>query len=311
MTKAPHPSELVAPMDYEAMAPRSLTQPHPVNALPGAVSYLNIAYATVIGWRPLLLDLHLPAAGPGPYPVVVYAHGGGWPGGIKAMGPWHSLPARGIAVASVAYRLSGEARFPDPVEDLRAAIRWVRAHAQQYLLDADRVAGWGSSAGAFLMALAGVLGDEPLGRPVGTHEEVSAGLSAVVDHYGVADPSRLREDAYDNSEQEMDAFDGVVRQFLGFDPRDPGSAEPSLDPLAVAARRGAGPPFLIMHGDRDRRVGLGQSRRLHDGLTALGISSQLTVIPGADHGAPQFFAPDTVETVTAFLHRTWRAVDPR
>ena len=136
-----HPSELITAMDYTALAPASLAEPRTVRALPGTRSYLNLAYATVIGWRPLRLDLHVPDGGPGPHPVVVYAHGGSFLGGIPAIGPWHSLPGRGIAVASVAYRLAGEARFPDPIEDIRAAIRWVRASADRFGLDRNRVAG--------------------------------------------------------------------------------------------------------------------------------------------------------------------------
>src|SRR6201999_141620 len=82
-----HPSELLPPQDYAAMAPRALTEPHAVAALPGALSHLNLAYATMIGWRPLRLDLHVPAGSPGPHPVVVYAHGGSFVGGIPALGP--------------------------------------------------------------------------------------------------------------------------------------------------------------------------------------------------------------------------------
>ncbi|GAA5040787.1 acetyl esterase/lipase [Thermocatellispora tengchongensis] len=306
-----HPSELLAPMDYAALAPRALTEPPPVSVLPGARSHLNVPYATVIGWRPLQLDLHLPDAGEGPFPVVVYAHGGSFLGGIKALGCWYDLPARGIAVASVAYRLAGEVRFPDPVEDLRAAIRWLRAHAGRYGLDPGRVAGWGGSAGAYLMMMAALTWDEPLGRVVGEHTGESAALSAVVDHYGVADLARIREDASGGPEEEILAAERILRHFLGFDPR----AEPDLwagaDPVRRAerlvARHGGGPPFLIMHGDADRRVGLAQSRRLHAGLTAAGIDAELVVLPGADHAGPEFAAPESVDRVVDFLWRTWRA----
>ncbi|ROS44554.1 alpha/beta hydrolase [Amycolatopsis thermoflava] len=122
-----------------------LARPHPVRVLDGAVSYLDIRYATVTGWRPLTLDLHLPLDAGGPLPVVVYAHGGGFVGGSKEMGPWATLPACGIAVASVGYRLAGEVAHPGPVEDVLAAIRWVRVRGGEYGLDPGRVAGWGSS----------------------------------------------------------------------------------------------------------------------------------------------------------------------
>jgi acetyl esterase/lipase len=304
--KIPHPSELVAPIDYTTLAPAALTAPHAVAALPGARSHLGIAYATAIGWRPLRLDLHVPDRGSGPFPVVVYAHGGSFVGGIPAMGPWHTLPAHGIAVASVGYRLAGEVHFPDPVEDVRAAIRWVRAHATAFGLDAARVAGWGSSAGAYLMTMAGLAGDEPLGRAVGDDLDQPSALTAVVDHYGGSDLSRVREDALPGStEEQLTGIENVVRRFLGFDPhREPARAA-AADPTALASRRRGGPPFLIMHGDADRRVGPGQSRRLHDALTAAGVRSELVVVAGADHAAPEFAAPDAVRRVLGFLQDTW------
>ncbi|RDD84031.1 alpha/beta hydrolase [Streptomyces parvulus] len=305
-TPTPHPSDLMAPMDYDAMAPRSLTEPQAVTGVPGATSHLNITYATVVGWRPLLLDLHVPSSGPGPYPVVVYAHGGGFLGGVKAIGPWHSLPARGIAVASVSYRLSGEVSFPEPVEDVRAAVRWVRANARQYFLDPDRIAGWGSSAGAYLMTMAALSGDEALGRPVGTHQEVSAELSAVVDHHGPADLSQICDDAFENSEEEVAATRSIVRQFLGFDPDAEPERAAATDPVALAARRGQGPPFLIMHGDSDHRVGWEQSARLYEGLAKAGIAAELITVRDADHAAPEFTSREHVVDVLSFLRRTWR-----
>ncbi|GAA2331821.1 alpha/beta hydrolase [Streptomyces cuspidosporus] len=310
MTAPAHPSELVAPMDYAALAPPSLTTPVCVAAMPGARSYLNIPYATMIGWRPLLLDLHLPAGGTGPFPVVVYAHGGSFVGGIKAMGPWHDLPAHGIAVASVGYRLSGEVHFPEPVEDIRAAVRWIRVNAGHYDLDATRVSGWGSSAGGYLITMAGLAGDSPLGRPVGDPAAASSRLSAVIDHYGVADPTRLGQDAFDNTEAEVRAIEAIARQFLGFDPAEEPARAAAADPLALADRVTDPPPFLILHGDDDHRVGLAQSRRLHDGLTARGHDARLVVVPGADHAAPDFTTPERLTEAVEFLHHTWNRSRP-
>jgi acetyl esterase/lipase len=316
MTELPHPSQLAPPTDFTAMAPAALTEPRPADLLPGARSLLNIPYATMIGWRPLLLDLHLPAApGPGPTPVVVYAHGGSWVGGIKAMGPWHDLPARGIAVASVSYRLAGEVAFPEPVEDIRAAVRWVRTHADRYGLDPARVAGWGSSAGGYLVTMAALAGDTPLGREVvetGRLDGVSSRLTAVVDHYGVADPTRLAADALEPTGPLTTAITAVARQFLGHDPAAEPDRAAAADPLAQADRGSGHPPFLIMHGDADRRVGLNQSRRLHDGLRARGIGSELVVVPGADHAAAEFSGRERVEQAVAFLRRAWSAAaEPR
>lgn len=276
--------------------PQEIVDPPAVSVLDSARSHLNLPYATVSGWRPLRLDLHLPAAGTGPFPVVVYAHGGSFVGGVPALGPWHTLPAQGIAVASVAYRLAGEAPFPAPVEDIRAAIRWVRASAARLRLDPDRIAGWGSSAGGYLMTMATLAGNKALGHEVGELLDVPSTVSAVVDHYGVADFTHLVADAIDPNQAAQ--IEAVTRQFLG------GAAGPEIDPVALARDRG-GPPFLIMHGDADHRVGLGQSVRLQAGLVAAGVPAELVVVPGADHAAVEFTGPELVAVAVRFLRDHW------
>lgn len=120
----------------------------------------GVKYATPDGFRPLLLDLHLPAAHPagGPVPVIVFLHGGGWRTGSRArfgpafeawqVSPFDRLAAAGFAVASIDYRLSAEAVFPAQLQDGKAALRWVREHAEALELDAERVVLWGESVAA-------------------------------------------------------------------------------------------------------------------------------------------------------------------
>ncbi|WP_159922887.1 alpha/beta hydrolase [Rhodococcus sp. WAY2] len=302
---AQHITDLVPPVDYRQFAPPALVEPRPCDVLPGAVSYLDLPFASDAGWRPLRLDLHVPT-GTEVAPVVVYAHAGSFLAGIKEMGPWHSLPGQGIAVASVEYRLSGEAQFPEPIEDIRAAVRWVRAHSHQFNLDAGKVAGWGSSAGAYLMLMAALDGPSPVGRPMGEHLDESAQLSAVVDHYGVTDLAALRADAHADPAVSVDDFDEVIRRFLGDEHRcsDAASSIPGL------VRQGARlPPLLIMHGDDDRRVGIGQSRRLHEAVSDSGGRSEMVVVPGADHGDAVFAHDPLVSDVVRFLERVWTGTE--
>src|SRR5204863_9190461 len=119
----------------------------------------------VPGYRPLELDLYLPRED-GPVPVIVHVHGGGWRRGsrrhpLPVLGAdfYDRLAAQGFAVAAIDYRLSGEARFPAPLEDVRTAIGWVGDHGASYGLDAGQVFGWGDSAGGHLALLAGLTGD--------------------------------------------------------------------------------------------------------------------------------------------------------
>ena len=113
----------------------------------------DIRYGDVPGYRPLELDLYLPGTGE-PAPVIVHVHGGGWRRGsrrepLRALGEdfYDTLAAQGFAVAAVDYRLSAEARFPAPLEDVTGAVGWVRDNAARYGLDDGRVFLWGDSAG--------------------------------------------------------------------------------------------------------------------------------------------------------------------
>jgi acetyl esterase/lipase len=157
--------------------------------MPGDLRIIDgIEYASVLGYRPLLLDLYLPPAGLSPAgsgssgsgssgsdpaaprpAVVLFLHGGGWGLGTRkdvgpAFGSWRPsfferLALAGFAVASADYRLSGEARFPAQLHDAKAAVRWLRRHAGHYGLDSDRIVAWGASAGGHLAALVGLTGD--------------------------------------------------------------------------------------------------------------------------------------------------------
>ncbi|TDC76233.1 alpha/beta hydrolase [Actinomadura sp. 7K507] len=258
------------------------------------------------GWRPLRADVHVPAGGDGPFPVVVYAHGGAFVGGVKEMGPWGSLPGRGIAVVSVEYRLAGEARYPEPVEDIVTAIRWVRARAGDYHLDSGRVAGWGSSAGGYLMARAAVSGGETGGRPLPELAGYGADLSAVVLHYTAGDMSGVVAAA--KADPALRDRVGPSIELIygrGLDSEDlPAIVEHGsvLRAVAVAQRL---PAFLLAHGDADRTVPVEQSIRLRDAVQARGGHCDLTVVPGQDHAAPVFAEPRIVDPTIEFLYAAW------
>src|SRR5262245_39122988 len=119
----------------------------------------DLVYTSPNG-QPQLLDLYLPVDRLGLLPVIIWLHGGGWRHGDRRLCPNLSryFAERGFAMASIDYRLSGEATFPAQVHDVKAAIRWIRAHAEVYGLDSQRLGLWGSSAGAHLGALVALTG---------------------------------------------------------------------------------------------------------------------------------------------------------
>ena len=113
------------------------------------------------GGRELRLDLYRPSGGSGPYPAVVFIHGGGWRSGQRGQLSRQAmyLATRGYVCACIEYRLSGEASFPAAIEDCKCAVRWMRAvGTKNYRVDPERIAVSGSSAGGHLALLTGASG---------------------------------------------------------------------------------------------------------------------------------------------------------
>jgi acetyl esterase/lipase len=263
----------------------------------GVATWRAVEYAVVPGYRPLLLDLHRPDTAE-TVPLVLFLHGGGWRVGSRgAVGPafadWDPSPfaqlvQAGFAVASVDYRLSGEARFPAQLDDVTAALAWLRAHAAELGLDTGRTAVWGESAGGHLAALLGL---------------TVPGVRAVADWYGPADLAALPADAAATGIAVTDpgAPDSRETLLLGAPPQ----AAPELARAASpAARVHAGAPsFLLVHGTADRFVPSRQSERLAEALAAAGTPADLHLLEGADHMwlGPPGHARTAFDLTLAFL----------
>ncbi len=240
----------------------------------------DLVYARV-GRRELHLDLYLPEKAKRPLPVVCWVHGGGWKSGSKeGGGPAVALVARGYAVASIEYRLSGEAKFPAAVADCKAAIRWLRANADKYGLDPKRFGAWGSSAGGHLVALLGTAGDDvKLFDLHKEHLDQSAEVQAVCDWFGPTDflrmndfPSRIDHLAPDSPES----------QFIGGPVLENRDKCRQASPLTYVTPDD--PPFLIMHGDKDNVVPYNQSELLYEALKKAGVEVTLYCVKGGGHG---------------------------
>lgn len=209
------------------------------------------------------MDIYYPTAG-GPWPVLMFIHGGGWSEGDKAPLPLIPLDS-GMLVVSINYRMYPSYRFPAMIEDVKTAIRWLRAHAAECNLDPQRIALIGHSAGGHLAALAGLAG-ENAGWDGGLWAQFSSQVQAVVDMSGPCDlagdyPANVRELI-------MNVFD--ANQLSGASP-------------TTYARPDA-PPFLIVHGESDDIVPVEHARILHRALTAAGASAQLLILSNAGHG---------------------------
>ncbi|MCS7032436.1 MAG: alpha/beta hydrolase, partial [Phycisphaerae bacterium] len=181
---------LVAVVMFVSTACAQLTQP----ALPPGTRLLEDLSYVPEGHPRQKLDLYLPPKPETPLPVVVWIHGGGWSSGSKDNPPAVRLTSQGYAVASINYRLTDSATFPAQIHDAKAAIRWLRAHADHYGLDPARIGVWGASAGGQLALLLGVGADVPeLEGTLGEHRDQSSRVACVVDYFGTVEFRKPKE----------------------------------------------------------------------------------------------------------------------
>ena len=246
--------------------------------------------------KPLLLDLYLPIGAEEPVPVIVWLHGGGWRIGDRKLGPdlRARFAERGYAMASIEYRLSGEAIFPAQIHDVKAAIRWLRSVANEYGLDSEHFGLWGSSAGGHLAALAGTTGSGRLeGLELGNWEYLSD-VQAVVDGYGPTDflqmeeqsplvttPSADPESIHLNSVQGYNNLESPESQLLGAPIQTVPHLVREANPITYIDENV--PPFLILHGLSDTAVPVHQSELLYQALIEQGNEATLCLIKGLGH----------------------------
>jgi acetyl esterase/lipase len=274
-------------------------------AIMPAESLRDIEY-TRAGNKSLRLDLYLPE-GSGPFPVIVWVHGGGWTSGDKQLdsdSPPLRQTARGYAVASVNYRLSQEAKFPAQIQDCKTAVRWLRAHAAEHNLDPTRIAAWGSSAGGHLAALMGTSTGASELEGDGGNPDQSSRVQAVVDWFGPADLLRMNADSLGFPCNLIDHNSAFSPESLLIGCAVQTCAEKAGRASPIAYASADDPPFLIMHGLEDCLVGPKQSQRLQDALRAAGVQSRLKFIEGAGHGGSEFEAAENQKLVDDFFDQS-------
>lgn len=271
-----------------------------VGTLPGAEPaeppQRDVTFATVDGHE-LKLDLFLPEGVERP-PLVVFIHGGGWRNNSYKTCHTRWLTEYGFAVASISYRLTDKATFPAQIHDCKAAVRWLRAHADEYGYSAERIGVAGTSAGGHLALLLGVTGDDAAQEgSVGGNLDRSSRVQAVVDYYGPSD-FLLRSQ---NQPSKTEKPDSPVRLLLG---------KPASEAVELARQASPAfhvtkddPPLLIIHGEQDKTVNLDQSERMVAEYQRAGLEVALEVVPEAGHGGQACFTPQYREQVATFFER--------
>ena len=214
---------------------------------------LDIPYADSDNPRQRL-DLYLPKnPNSNKLPVIVFFHGGGWMKGDKSKEAGRLMPflrTGQYAGVSADYRLSGEAQWPAQIHDCKAAIRWLRANASKYGLDADHIGVWGISAGAHLVLMLGVSGDVPeLEGEIGPYKGVSSKVAAVENFFGVADLlAIIGQPGHIDSTRSDDPVAKLIGGGLHENPEKAKAASP------ITYVTANDPPVLTVHGTKDRTV---------------------------------------------------------
>jgi acetyl esterase/lipase len=267
---------------------RYLPPNDPMKRDDGALHYSGLTYAVAFGYRPLQLDLWVPA-GEGPAPLVVWVHGGGFMFGDRRILPetfrpnqvFDALLDAGLAVASIDYRHALEAPFPAQLQDAKAAVRYLREFADDLGISTERVGAIGESAGGHIVASLGLSAHRA--DLEGTHGVVGppSAVDVVVDWYGVADlPAMPRRTPPPHvaaklpQELLVAPEDQLTR---GLEGQALADASPITHVTADA------PPFLLVHGTADWLVPYAQSEALHAALTAAGVEARLVPVEGAQH----------------------------
>lgn len=283
----------------------------------GVTVHHGVEFASIEGFRPLLLDLYVPPAGAATGAGIIYLHGGGWAVGSRrrfgrAFASWSPTPfdmlARaGFVVASVDYRLSREARFPAQLHDVKAAIRWLRGKAPQLGVDPVRVVAWGESAGGHLAVLAGLTGERTdLHGEVGDQLGQSSAVCGVVDWYGPMNLLSLGSQHRVDSDKRPDDAGSWESLLVGSPLQTDVERTWAASPISYV--HAAAPPIQIHHGTVDTQVPFAQSVEFVDALRGAGGSADLIVVEGSDH----FWtgAPDVAEVFAASLAFTRRLTTP-
>jgi acetyl esterase/lipase len=244
---------------------------------------------------PNLMDVFIPADSfPRPLRAVVYIHGGGWVSGDRNGSPWFtelrdSLLDRGLLVVSADYRLAPGARWPAQIQDLKCAIRSLRARAARYGLDPDRIGAFGESVGGHLAALLDVT-DPSAGFDGSSFGGFSSQVLAAAGLAGVYDLTRPGELNFNGPAQTFSQWpDSTSSQLIDASPIHWASATDG--------------PMLLIHGGQDSKVAPAQAQRFATALQAAGVAVTLQIVANADHGLDPAGPGPTNPTRTALTQQ--------
>jgi acetyl esterase/lipase len=227
----------------------------------------------------LKLDIAWSKADRGKVPAIINFHGGGWLMGDKNPNTAIIEARHGFVGISIQYRKSNVAKFPAAVHDCKTAVRWARANANKYNIDPDRIGVTGDSAGGHLAAIVGVSNGNDYLEGDGPYQEYSSDVQTAIDQFGPTDFARMN-DVPGNMDHNLPS--GPESQFLGKPVQEAPELVKRANPVTYVDA--ADPPILIMHGEKDLDVIIGQSELFYDALTRAGVTTRFIRVKNAGHG---------------------------
>lgn len=233
------------------------------------------------------LDIVYPSVAEPPYKTIVVLHGGGWMAGdkqCKSISSIFQATTQGYALVSVNYRLSDEVKWPKPLLDAKAAIRFIRTNASSYKLDAGKIVVWGESAGAHIaMMLAATNGHPAFENLSMGNTAISSSVQGVVAWYGIADISRLPNLAVP-----------AANAIMGYDISKNWEKTNDANPIKLVTE--SFPPILLVHGTNDQIVPFSHSANMHSMVNDATnkLTAELIAFEGAGHGDAVIKSNDNV-----------------
>ena len=280
---------------------------------PTVAIHQDVTFAQYFVWpqNRLKMDIYSPI-GEKKSPAVVFVPGGWWLTSPKDSGMQiaEKLAEAGFAVASIEYRLIAESNYINIIGDVKAAVRYLRAHAEDFNIDKNKIAVMGTSAGGYLSSMVGVTGGIEK-FDFGENLEQSSSVQAVVDIFGPSDLTKIADD-YSEELQKIYNSPGspssiLVNGVSAFRHNKGGSIseipETARDSNPIAHINKNTPPFLIFHGNKDTTISPSQSKILYDALIKNGVDAEFYVVNGCGHDFKYFYQPKTFNIIVNFLNR--------
>lgn len=310
------PAAAQSPVDAEISekSAREDVFPQAEVAFPGdVVAWPQVEISNLDGYRPVRMDIYAPRDRSKARPAVLWVHGGGWSrGDARTSGAYKnwpavlaSLAARGFVVASLDYRLSGEAKFPAQIQDVKAAIRHLRKQGDALGIDTSRVYLWGGSAGGHLASLAAVT--------CGVGEYDPRPSTGRLSRSQINALKGSKAPPVDDCVQGAALWYGVfdlehvpsvnVAGLLGCNPTTCRDVARAASPLYRIGKNL--PPMLLIHGTKDETVDVSQSKAMTAALRGAGAKAELLLIPDVDHGLTGSTPDVTREANLLALRRTF------